>query len=112
MLGFLENGFQSPLVFVIHDVIISDCDTIFKGLYDKSILSQNGSQVGVDYWIENWLMEMLDSSGNVLSSAEEKGLGALIDNVPQAVRGDLPQIPDARWVMTMMCSIWILIPPS
>jgi hypothetical protein len=61
----------------------------------NSILSQqNSSQIGVDYWVENWLMEMMDSSGNVLSSAEEKSFGSLIDNVPQAVRGNVPQIPD------------------
>jgi hypothetical protein len=30
-----------------------------------------------------------------LSSGEEKSFAPLIDNVPRAVRGDLPQIPDA-----------------
>jgi hypothetical protein len=60
----------------------------------KSILFQDGSQIGYDLWVENWLMEMLDSSGNVLSSLEEKRFGSLLANVPQAVRGDFPQIPD------------------
>jgi hypothetical protein len=61
----------------------------------NSILFQDGGKIGYDLWVENWLMETLDSSGNVLSSLEEKSFAPLINNVPRAVRGDFPQIPDA-----------------
>ena len=78
------NVSANPLKFLVVFIVL-------KKNSPKSILSQNGSQIGVDYWVENWLMELLDSSGNVLSSAEEKRLGYLIDNVPLAVRGVSPR---------------------
>ena len=61
----------------------------------NSILFQDGGKIGYDLWVENWLTETLDSSGNVLSSQESKRFGPLLNNVPRMVQVDFPQIPDA-----------------
>jgi hypothetical protein len=62
----------------------------------NSILFEDGGKIGYDNWVENWLMETLDSSGNVLSSLEsERRFAPLLNNVPRAVQVNFPQIPDA-----------------
>ena len=68
---------------------------VMKKTTPNDILIQDGSTISADYWVENWLMETLDSSGNVLSSQEYKRFVSLVANVPQAARGGLAQIPDA-----------------
>ena len=59
-----------------------------------SILYQDGSTIAYDAYVQAWHVEMLDSSGNVLSTSDVTRYAPLLANVTRAVAYGVDQIPD------------------
>jgi hypothetical protein len=67
---------------------------VLKKNLPTGILYQDGSSIVYDQYIQAWHVEMLDSSGNVLSTSEVTRYAPLLANVTRAVAYGVEQIPD------------------